>query len=154
MGETSQWVELFEALRDDLASGDLNRVQRWVQHDGALAEIAEGISRLIREVEEARSGPAPHQKEDDAMSDLPRLNDGSLAAYTWAGGYPIYYICKNDERIFTACAHCARKVDQGLYDGHVVDAELNWKEIDLFYSVEAYHLYCTKCGEPIECKHI
>lgn len=58
MGETRQWVERFEALRDDLASGDLSRVQRWVQNDGALAEIAEGISRLTREVEEAREGSA------------------------------------------------------------------------------------------------
>lgn len=58
MGETRQWAARFEALRDDLASGDLSRVQRWVQNDRELAEIAEGIAHLIREVEEAREGSA------------------------------------------------------------------------------------------------
>lgn len=54
MSETRQWVERFEALRDDLATGNLYYVQKWVQNDGALTEIAEGIDRLTRELEAAR----------------------------------------------------------------------------------------------------
>ena len=54
MSETRQWVERFEALRDDLATGDLYYVQKWVQNDGALTEIAEGIARLTAELEESR----------------------------------------------------------------------------------------------------
>lgn len=55
MSETKQWVERFEALRDDLATGDLYYVQKWVQNDGALTEIAEGIARLTRELDAARA---------------------------------------------------------------------------------------------------
>src|SRR5690606_17460304 len=54
MSETKQWVERFEALRDDLATGDLYHVQKWVQNDGALTEIAEGIARLTAERDAAR----------------------------------------------------------------------------------------------------
>lgn len=62
MSETRQWVERFEALRDDLATGDLYHVQKWVQNDGALTEIAEGIARLARELEEARARLEQYQR--------------------------------------------------------------------------------------------
>lgn len=85
MSETRQWVERFEALRDDLATGDLYHVQKWVQNDGALTEIAEGIARLTAELEEAR------ERERGYREALERVADGGCERVyngdCWTAGY-------------------------------------------------------------------
>lgn len=83
---------------------------------------------------------------------LPRLNDGELAAYTWPGGYPIYYICEDNGCIFTACVDCARKVDKGSDGARVIKADIHWREYDLYRRDD--YLCCDKCAEPIECAYI
>lgn len=87
------------------------------------------------------------------MPNLPRLNDGSLAAYTWPGGYPIYYVCEDDGRIFIACVDCARKVEKGSDGVRIIEADIYFREADLYRRIDDY-LYCAKCAEPIECKYI
>lgn len=87
------------------------------------------------------------------MPNLPRLNDGRLAAHTWPGGYPVYYICKDHGGIFTACVDCARKVDKRPDGARIIDADIYWREVDLYPRIDDY-LRCDKCAEPIECKYI
>lgn len=79
------------------------------------------------------------------MSNLPRLNDGSLAAYTWPGGYPVYYICEDAGCIFVACADCASKIEKEFDDIRIIESDINWEEDDL---------YCEECNAQIECAYI
>lgn len=71
--------------------------------------------------------------------ELPRDSDGTLSSFTCPGGYPIFYLDKEDSVL---CPDCANKSDN---EGEVpqfrpVNANINWEDADLS---------CAQCSEPI-----
>lgn len=73
---------------------------------------------------------------EPTISELREHNDGTLPAYAWPGGYPLYYL---DKQGSTVCSKCAnREVDQSQ---EVVAWGTNWEDPDL---------YCDDCNERIE----
>lgn len=63
-------------------------------------------------------------------------NEGDLPAYAWPGGYPVYYIDKQDNVICPKCAN--RDVDDSQA---VVAYVINW---------EGDPITCNNCGALIE----
>lgn len=66
-----------------------------------------------------------------------RLENGELPAYAWPGGYPIYYIDRDN---CVVCPDCANKEPlNGSYE--IVAYDINWEDSQL---------YCDDCGGRIE----
>lgn len=64
-----------------------------------------------------------------------RDESGNLQAYSWPGGYPVFYL-DADEEIY--CPRCANKVCDEYVK--IIAADVNWKE----------DLHCFNCNERIE----
>ena len=63
-----------------------------------------------------------------------RQADGTLPAYAWPGGYPIYYLTEEEETVCAACANTETS-DPAEYGA------VNWESTDMV---------CADCGEFIE----
>jgi hypothetical protein len=75
-------------------------------------------------------------------ADLPKNNDGSLSAYAWPGGYPIFYL---DNQNSVLCARCAQKnYSEPEPVFFIVAADANY---------ENDSLYCDECSDRIECAY-
>ncbi len=78
-----------------------------------------------------------------------RDDNGSLPAYVWPGGYPIFYLCADSGILCPTCANKESAVaeadshaDYPDYDQwRIVDADVNWEDSSL---------YCDNCSERIE----
>jgi hypothetical protein len=79
----------------------------------------------------------PTTDKESLMDELALLRrpDGTLDAYVWPGGYPIYYF---DAENNTLCPICAAK--EG-YSSPVTHWDINWEDNDLT---------CDDCYKPIE----
>ena len=73
------------------------------------------------------------------MLDLPRDDDNTLAAHTWPGGYPIFYL---DQYNSVNCPECANEHEKNGFDFDVITAA------DINYEDE--HLHCEECNKPIQ----
>jgi hypothetical protein len=77
--------------------------------------------------------------------ELPHSDDGTLDAYAWPGGYPLYYITADAGCLCPECAEMARR--EGLTNDrqdtqwYILAAEVNWEDASL---------YCDNCEERIE----
>ena len=71
------------------------------------------------------------------MPEFYRLLDGTLAAYSEYGMYPVFYI-DSDANIL--CAHCADKIDVSDIVS-LVSCKANWENTELD---------CDDCGKRIE----
>ena len=60
---------------------------------------------------------------------------GTLSAYAWPGGYPLFYM---DEQNNVLCAACANENDD--FDSPITATDVNWES----------RLYCDHCSDPIE----
>lgn len=76
---------------------------------------------------------------------LQRNDDGTLPAYAWPGGYPIFYLLADDAVL---CADCANgKNGSEASENHpdrqwrIVAADINWEDPNL---------YCDHCNKRIE----
>jgi hypothetical protein len=69
-----------------------------------------------------------------ALPEFQRNTDGTLAAYCWPGGYPLYYQDREDNVL---CPNCAGK--QGY--SPIVACSVNWEDPDLT---------CDDCSKRIE----
>jgi len=68
---------------------------------------------------------------------LPARDDsGNFPAYAWPGGYPLFYLDKENNVLCPACA--SRPVDQSQ---EVTAGDVNWEDSSL---------YCDDCGARIE----
>ena len=67
-----------------------------------------------------------------------RLEDGSLPAYAWPGGYQMFYL---DEGNCVLCPDCANKDG---YADEVVAYDINWEDDNL---------YCDDCSKQIEASY-
>jgi hypothetical protein len=72
------------------------------------------------------------------MQTLPRDNDGTLSAYAWPGGYPLYYL-DNEHNIL--CPACANKEGSSTVP----------EAADVNYEDDA--LYCDDCNGQIACAY-
>jgi len=69
-------------------------------------------------------------------NNLQRNDDGTLPAYAWPGGYPLFYLDKENNVLCPDCAN--RDVDQSQ---EVIAADVNWEDDAL---------YCDDCSRRIE----
>ena len=58
--------------------------------------------------------------------DLPRNDDGTLASWAWPGGYPIYYVDRENNVLCPKCAN--RETDESQAP---IDADVNWEDANL-----------------------
>jgi hypothetical protein len=63
-----------------------------------------------------------------------RLEDGSLPSYAFPGGYPLYYVCKDNSVL---CPACANKEDIVI----IIRVGINFEDPAL---------YCDECSQRIE----
>lgn len=70
-----------------------------------------------------------------------RDSDGSLPAYVWPGGYPIYYQDRDGSEL---CADCATK---SLDD---TDEVPQFKPVAYAVHYEGPAIFCGQCNEEIE----
>lgn len=75
-----------------------------------------------------------------------RDENGSLPAYAWPGGYPLFYLCADGGILCPQCANresAVRKADEHPdYDQwRIVAVEVNWEDASLT---------CDNCFKGIE----
>lgn len=71
------------------------------------------------------------------MNTLPRDNDGKLSSFAWPGGYPIFYLDKENSVLCPDCANKSEEVPQF----RPIAAEVNYEDNELF---------CDQCSQRIE----
>ena len=78
------------------------------------------------------------------MTTLPRNDNGQLDAFAWPGGYPLFYL---DRENSVLCVDCARKSDTAdEIDGFKpVAVDVNWEDDSLF---------CDNCSKQIEAAYV
>jgi hypothetical protein len=75
------------------------------------------------------------------ITDEMRLSDGSLPAYAWPGGYPIYYLAADNGILCPKCANAYRPE---------LDNEAQLKPVQADVNYEDPSLYCEHCNLRIE----
>jgi len=70
------------------------------------------------------------------MNELQRDDNGKLISFAWPGGYPVFYLDKENSVLCPDCAN--RDVDQSQ---EVIAADVNWEDSAL---------YCDDCSKRIE----
>lgn len=94
-------------------------------------------------------------------NDLPRYDQdnlssppGHLVSYAWPGGYPVYYICK-DESVL--CADCANQQEKENAEQLADPEGMSLLDMDILVgyglNYEKDDLYCDKCSQLIECAY-
>jgi hypothetical protein len=69
-------------------------------------------------------------------TNLPRDSKGKLDSYAWPGGYPLFYVTRDNMVI---CPDCANK--EGMNeDQEPIACDVNWEDDSL---------YCEDCGKRI-----
>ena len=93
------------------------------------------------------------------MLNLPRYDDGTLMSFTMPGGYPIYYVCKDNSVLCPDCANrqekenadperIAERLDDRTGKSWLLDSETI---ITCDINYEDPWLMCDGCSNPIEC---
>jgi hypothetical protein len=75
------------------------------------------------------------------LTDIRNANDGKLPAYAWPGGYPMYYLAK-DNRVL--CPKCANEFTPDRDNDEQLEPVaygVNWEDSAL---------YCEHCNARIE----
>lgn len=72
-----------------------------------------------------------------------RERDGKLPAYAWPGGYPIYYLAKDNGVL---CPDCANSPD--CVNADPDDAQWKIVAFDVYY--EGPTIHCDNCNAEIE----
>lgn len=71
--------------------------------------------------------------------ELHKNDDGTLPAFAWPGGYPIYYL---DSDNCVLCPKCANK--------HLADEQENFRPAAYGVHYEGEPLICEQCNAEIE----
>ncbi len=77
---------------------------------------------------------------------LTRNEDGTLPAYAWPGGYPVYYVTADGGEMCPACANGGN----GSEATEDADAEDQWRLVANDVHWEGESLWCDHCGGEIE----
>ncbi len=85
---------------------------------------------------------------------MTRNEDGSLPAYAWPGGYPLYYICQDGGTLCPACANGGNgslaytdKSPDGIDDSQ-------WKVVGQEVNYEDDSLFCDHCNAQVEAAYV
>jgi hypothetical protein len=78
------------------------------------------------------------------MAKLYRNDDGTLPKYAWPGGYPLFYLCRDNSVI---CADCANKLDQNPPQEPIMAWEV-LEACDVHWEGEP--MICEECNSEIE----
>jgi len=70
-----------------------------------------------------------------------RLENGQLPAFAWPGGYPVYYLAKDDGVLCPKCANAFNPATDNDEQLEPVAADVNWEDNSL---------YCEHCNARIE----
>ena len=70
-----------------------------------------------------------------------RQSDGRLAAYAWPGGYPMFYLAKDDGVLCPTCANLFNPKRDNDEQLQAVAYDVNWEDP---------YLFCENCNERIE----
>jgi hypothetical protein len=87
---------------------------------------------------------------------LPREDNGELAARAWPGGYPLYYVTADSGILCPTCARMAEREnlinDPSGAQWHIVAADVNWEgpSPHCDHCWEGPSLYCDHCYQRIE----
>ena len=73
-------------------------------------------------------------------------NDNKFPSYAWPGGYPIFYVCKDNGVLCPTCANDNRK----LVDAAKQDNDPQWDVVAADVNYEDDSLYCDNCSQRIE----
>jgi len=79
---------------------------------------------------------------------LPRNYDGTLQAYAWPGGYPIYYLAADNGVLCPACAN-ENIVLHELADPECPDDD-QWRIVAAGVHWEGEPIVCENCNEGID----
>ena len=82
--------------------------------------------------------------DEDMTMKLPRNNDGSLQAYAWPGGYPIYYMTIDA----VLCPDCANGGNGS--DASETNEDPQWRLVGYAVHYEGAPLQCEHCNAQIE----
>jgi hypothetical protein len=77
---------------------------------------------------------------------LTREPDGTLPAFTWPGGYPLYYLCADGGTLCPACANG----ENGSEASEAADAPADWRLVAQDVHWEGPPLSCDHCGAAVE----
>ena len=75
------------------------------------------------------------------MTNLPLNPDGTLSAYAWPGGYPIFYLDRENSVLCPCCANHSYYDPDEVPQFKPIIAEINYEDSDIF---------CDQCGYHIE----
>ena len=75
------------------------------------------------------------------VTDEMRMENSKLPAYAWPGGYPMYYLARDNGVLCPACAN-------GYTEGRDTKEQLEPVEADINY--EDASLFCEHCNKRIE----
>ena len=75
--------------------------------------------------------------ESGKIRDMRLNSDGEVEKYAWPGGYPMFYVSKDNE---TICSKCANE-EHFDEDQALVDYDINYEDPAM---------YCGSCNERIE----
>lgn len=82
--------------------------------------------------------------------ELPKNDDGTYPAYAWPGGYPIFYVTKDNSAL---CPDCANRKNGSLAT-EIEDPEdsyqKQWLLVAADINYENQNLYCDHCNKQIE----
>lgn len=84
-------------------------------------------------------------------TNLTRNENGTLPAYAWPGGYPIYYLCADGGIL---CPACANGENGSLAADETLDPDCpdddQWRIVAQDIHWEGQPLVCDHCGKKIE----
>lgn len=70
-----------------------------------------------------------------------RLENGNLPAYAWPGGYPIFYLAKDNGVLCPECANAFKPERDNADQLEPIAADVNYEDSAL---------YCEHCNKRIE----
>lgn len=81
---------------------------------------------------------------------MTRNEDGSLPAYAWPGGYPIFYVCQDGGTLCPACANGGN--GSIAYIGKSPDGidDAQWRIVGQEVNYEDDSLFCDHCKAKVD----
>lgn len=76
-----------------------------------------------------------------SKQELPRLEDGRLQAYAWPGGYPLFYLDRENSVLCPACANKSDSDAEEVPQFKPIAADVNYEDASLT---------CDQCNGRIE----
>ncbi len=85
---------------------------------------------------------------------MTRNDDGTLPAYAWPGGYPLFYICQDGGTLCPACANGGK--GSLAYVGESPDSinDAQWNVVGQEVNYEDDSLFCDHCNAKVDAAYV